>query len=121
MIKKNDLNQMVRLLEDMNEVRGNDIHNIKKVLRNIGSTIDTRGVLSTEIHRISREIDTINEVKLRCEHLDKFNNEFESYEDKIVNEFIQQIREGDFKDELGHELIKNDAFIKFLDLWLEHE
>ena len=38
-------------------------------------------------------------------------------EDRIINDFIQQIRIGNFKDENGHELINNESYINFTNLW----
>lgn len=42
-------------------------------------------------------------------------------EDKIINDLIQQVREGGYKDDLGHELINNKAFVDFMNLWLDVE
>lgn len=39
-------------------------------------------------------------------------------EDRIINNLIQQIRVGNFKDDNGHELINNDSYVDFINLWL---
>lgn len=119
----NVYSQISMMLDAMKDFKERDLSHVKKVLKSFSLLPETRNNLNMEIHRITYEMETLEEVRTRCKYIceDPKLNTKGIGEDKIVNDFIQQIREGNFKDELGHELIKNDAFIKFLDLWLEHE
>lgn len=64
--KQEEINIM---LDAMKEIRERDINSIRKTLKNNGLLTQTREYLNIELHRLQKEIETLEEVKTRCGYI----------------------------------------------------